>query len=122
MSASPVKPADVGSVSSAGNSSTRTYLAGSSMKISNSIGTRLLPRTRLVCPEAISDLTESSLSPPNALRASASTCSAFLTASGFGGVIGGGDPGTWAKATIVALAKAVNVWTVARRSLAMLLP
>jgi len=87
ISASPLNPADVGSVSSAGNSSTRTYFDGGSNKISNSIGTRLFPRTRLVRPDATNVLTRSD--PPSALRASASTCSAFLTDSGFGGEAAG---------------------------------
>ena len=85
MRLSPLKPVDVGSVFSAGNSSMRTYLSGSSINISNSMGTRLLPRIRFVRPDATSDLTCASLSPPSALRASASTCSPFWIDSGLGG-------------------------------------
>src|SRR6516225_9627047 len=40
---SPLKPAAVTPVSCAGTSSFRTYLSGSSTKISNSIGTRFAP-------------------------------------------------------------------------------
>ena len=84
ISPSPLNPADVGSASSAGNSSTRTYLSGSSIEISNSMGTRLLPRIRRVRPEATSVLSAASLSPPSALRTSASACPAFWTDSGLG--------------------------------------
>jgi hypothetical protein len=98
MRASPLNPDDVGSASSAGNSSTRRYLSGSSSRISNSIGTRLLPRTRRVRPEATSVLTPASLSPPSAFRASVSTCSALAVESGLGGAAGAW---AWAKATAV---------------------
>ena len=89
ISASPLNPADVGSASSAGNSSTRTYLSGSSIEISNSMGTRLLPRMRRVRPDATSVLRLSSLSPPSALRTSANAFAAFSTDSGLGAAAAG---------------------------------
>ena len=96
MSASPLNPDDVGSVSSAGNSSTRTYLSGSSSRSSNSIGTRLSPRTRRVRPVAMTVFTSSSFCPPIAVLAAASTSSAFLADSALGGALG-----AWANATTV---------------------
>ena len=55
------------------------------MRISNSIGTRLLPRTRFVRPDADSVFSAASFSPPSASRDAASICSALFTASALGG-------------------------------------
>src|SRR4029077_2865171 len=52
INVSPLNPRVVGSVSCAGISSLRTNLSGSSQLISNSIGTRLLPRIWRVRPVA----------------------------------------------------------------------
>ena len=73
---SPLKPLTVdGSVSCAGISSLRTKLSGSSQLISNSIGTRLLPRSWRVRPVATKVLTATRFfSPPSASRADARTC------------------------------------------------
>ena len=69
-SSSPLKPVAVGPLSCAGTSSLRRYLSGSSAKISNSIGTRLSPRTCRVRPVAVNDFTAASFaSPPIAWRA-----------------------------------------------------
>jgi hypothetical protein len=73
MTSAPLKPVDVGSLSSAGTSSLRTYLSGSSMAISNSMGTRLSPRTRRVRPVATTLFTPSSAGPPMAVRVPART-------------------------------------------------
>jgi hypothetical protein len=74
MRRSPLKPTRLGAVSCAGTSSRREYLSGSSAWISNSIGTRLLPRIARVRPVAISVLTPAIRdSPPSAFRAAAST-------------------------------------------------
>jgi hypothetical protein len=54
---SPLKPVDVGPLSCAGISSFRTNLSGNSHAISNSIGTRLSPRTCRVRPVATKFLT-----------------------------------------------------------------
>ena len=129
ISASPLNPADVGSASSAGNSSTRTYLSGSSIEISNSMGTRLLPRMRRVRPDATSVLRLSSLSPPSALRTSASTLAAFSTDSGLGaaaagawglGAIPGG--GACAMAKVAPAIAAVRAANPRRQAGAMVLP
>src|SRR5262245_6827846 len=73
----PLKPVDVGPLSCAGISSFRTYLSGSSIAISNSTGTRLLPCTRRVRPVTTNVFTSLSFfSPPNAWRVSASTLAA----------------------------------------------
>ena len=108
ISASPLKPDEVGSVSSAGNSSTRTYLSGSSTSSSNSIGTRLSPRTRRVLPVATIVFTPASFWAPSAFLAAASTSSAFLADSGLAA-------GACASATAVAeirsrTAVAVSEW------------
>jgi hypothetical protein len=72
INSSPLKPEDVGPLSCAGISSLRTYLSGSSTAISNSIGTRLSPRTWRVRPVATKFLTPlSRFSPPSASRAAA---------------------------------------------------
>src|SRR4051794_4373979 len=72
MSVSPLKPTVEGPLSWAGISSLRTYLSGSSTSISNSIGTRLLPRTCCVRPMATIVLTaDRRLSPSSASRVAA---------------------------------------------------
>src|SRR5204863_8758855 len=59
--------------------------SGSSTEISNSIGTRLSPRTRRVCPVATNDLTaDSRLSPPSASRAAARTAAASVACAATG--------------------------------------
>ena len=97
-----MKPDDVGSASSAGNSSTRTNLSGSSRNISNSIGTRLSPRTRFVRPVATMVFTAASFWAPSAFLAAVSTSSALLTDSGLAGLAGGA--GACASAMAVAVA------------------
>ena len=66
----------------------RTYLSGSSTSISNSIGTRLSPRTRRVRPVTARVFTSLSFSPPSAALAEASTPSARLIDSGVGAGVG----------------------------------
>ena len=64
---SPLNPLLLGPLSRAGISSVRTYLSGSSIAISNSMGTRLSPCTCRVRPVVTNDLTEEMrLSPPRA--------------------------------------------------------
>ena len=82
-SSSPLKPDAVGPLSCAGISSLRRYLSGSSTKISNSIGTRLSPRTCRVRPVAVNDFTALSFfSPPSAWRAAARMIAGSLEAAG----------------------------------------
>src|SRR5205807_4364228 len=77
INVSPLNPRVVGSLSCAGISSLRTNLPGSSQLISNSIGTRLLPRTCRVRPVIVKVRTaDSFFSPPSASRADDRTCAA----------------------------------------------
>src|SRR5207247_11394184 len=74
INVSPLNPRVVGSVSCAGISSLRTNLSGSSQLISNSIGTRLLPRIWRVRPVAVNVRTaDNFFSPPSASRADDTT-------------------------------------------------
>ena len=80
INASPLNPAVVGSLSSSGDSSLRTYLDGNSMLVSNSIGTTLSPRNCRVRPVMTSVLMAASFcSPPMAARAAATTAVAGST-------------------------------------------
>ncbi len=89
ISLSPLNPVEVGPLSWAGISSTRTNLSGNSQYISNSMGTRLMPRTCCVRPVATNALTAASFfSPPSASRAAART----EVASGFGACPRAGAP------------------------------
>ena len=96
------------------------------------MGTRLLPRTRLVRPEATSVLSSANLSPPSAFRASAKTCSALFTNSALGAAAAGAwGRGAWAGGwdeaiiictVIVGTTVAIKAAIAAGRADAILLP
>ncbi len=93
------------------------------------MGTRLLPRTRRVRPEATSVLSSAILSPPSAFRASARTCSALFTDSALGAAAAGAwgrgaGAGGWDEAVIIGTTIVIKIKAAipAGRADAILLP